>query len=146
MKNRWIPVSERMPEEHDSIFARLKGTSKWNEAMFERTSYKVICRRNSFDENSAHGRWKMEINTSNFQWYRYRLAAISGSIQGKLKKHRLFIGAFYKILENSNDQIVKTPVLLFGNLLKLFFKLYRERDVSSGLIRLDGHVKSLPCF
>ena len=62
------------------------------------------------------------------------------------KKHRLFIGTFYKILENSNDQIVKTPVLLLGNLLELFFKLYWERDVSSGLIRLDGHVKSLPCF
>lgn len=72
--------------------------------------------------------------------------AVPRAIHGKLKKHRLFIGTFYKILENSNDQIVKTPVLLLGNLLKLFFKLYRKRDVSSGLIRLDGHVKSLPCF
>lgn len=72
--------------------------------------------------------------------------AVPKAIQGKIKKHRLLIGTFYKILENSNDQIIKTPVLLLGNLLELFFKLYWERDVSSGLIRLDGHVKSLPCF
>lgn len=34
----WIPCSERMPEEHDSIFAKLKGTEKWQAAMFEKTS------------------------------------------------------------------------------------------------------------
>lgn len=72
--------------------------------------------------------------------------AVTGTIQGKLKKHRLFIGTFYKILENGNNQIIKTPVLLLGNLLKLFFKLYRERDISSGLIRIASHMKSLPCF
>ena len=36
--DRWIPCSERMPEEHDSIFAKLKGTEKWHTAMFEKTS------------------------------------------------------------------------------------------------------------
>lgn len=36
--DRWIPCSERMPEEHDSIFAKLKGTEKWHAAMFEKTS------------------------------------------------------------------------------------------------------------
>ena len=25
-ENGWIPVSERLPEEHDSIFAKFKGT------------------------------------------------------------------------------------------------------------------------
>lgn len=39
--DRWIPCSERMPEEHDSIFAKLKGTEKWRKAMFEKTSDEV---------------------------------------------------------------------------------------------------------
>lgn len=34
----WIPVSERLPEERDSIFAKFKGTDKWSNAMFERAS------------------------------------------------------------------------------------------------------------
>ena len=34
----WIPCSERLPEEHDSMFATLKETSKWNDAMFEKAS------------------------------------------------------------------------------------------------------------
>lgn len=38
----WIPVSERLPEEHDSIFKKFKGTSKWNPVMFEKTSKYVI--------------------------------------------------------------------------------------------------------
>lgn len=38
----WIPVSERLPEEHDSIFKKFKGTSKWDPAMFEKTSGYVI--------------------------------------------------------------------------------------------------------
>lgn len=36
--NGWIPCSERMPVEHDSIFAKFKGTKKWKKAMFEKTS------------------------------------------------------------------------------------------------------------
>lgn len=34
----WIPVSERLPEEHDSIFAKYKGTDKWQIGMFEKCS------------------------------------------------------------------------------------------------------------
>ena len=41
-ENGWIPVSERMPEEHDSIFAKFKGTDNWKRGMFERTSKYVI--------------------------------------------------------------------------------------------------------
>ena len=33
----WIPCNEKMPEEHDSIFTKLKGTDKWSNAMFEKT-------------------------------------------------------------------------------------------------------------
>lgn len=34
----WIPCSERMPEEHESMFAKFKGTDKWDSAMFEKVS------------------------------------------------------------------------------------------------------------
>lgn len=37
----WIPCNEKMPKEHDSIFAKLKGTDKWRDAMFEKTSNEV---------------------------------------------------------------------------------------------------------
>lgn len=38
----WISVSERLPEEHDSIFAKFKGTDNWKRGMFEKTSKYVI--------------------------------------------------------------------------------------------------------
>lgn len=41
-ENGWIPVSERLPEEHDSIFAKFKGTDNWKKGMFEKTSKYVI--------------------------------------------------------------------------------------------------------
>lgn len=41
-ENGWIPVSERLPEEHDSIFAKFKGTGNWKRGMFEKTSKYVI--------------------------------------------------------------------------------------------------------
>ena len=39
----WIYCGDgkNMPEEHDSIFAKLKGTDKWSNAMFEKTSNEV---------------------------------------------------------------------------------------------------------
>ncbi len=38
--NRWILCEDgkNMPEEHDSIFAKFKGTDKWVRAMFEKLS------------------------------------------------------------------------------------------------------------
>lgn len=41
-ENEWIPVSERLPKEHDSIFAKFKGTDNWKRGMFEKTSKYVI--------------------------------------------------------------------------------------------------------
>lgn len=41
-ENGWIPVSERLPEEYDSIFAKFKGTYNWKRGMFEKTSKYVI--------------------------------------------------------------------------------------------------------
>lgn len=40
-KDGWIPVEERMPKEEPSIFAKFKGTSKWSNSMFEKTSKEV---------------------------------------------------------------------------------------------------------
>ena len=39
---QWIPCSERLPDEHDSIFSRFYGTEKWRDAMFRKTSKTVI--------------------------------------------------------------------------------------------------------
>lgn len=39
---KWIPCSEQMPEEHDSIFKRYYGTDKWRNTMFQSSSKKVI--------------------------------------------------------------------------------------------------------
>lgn len=41
-ENGWIPVSKRLPEEHDSIFVKFKGTDNWKKGMFEKTSKYVI--------------------------------------------------------------------------------------------------------
>lgn len=42
LEPQWIPCSERMPEEHDSIFSKFYGTEKWRDAMFRKTSKTVI--------------------------------------------------------------------------------------------------------
>ena len=39
--NRWIPYYERMPEEHDSIFKKFYGTSKWDKCMWLKNSDEV---------------------------------------------------------------------------------------------------------
>ena len=39
---KWVPVTERLPEEHDSIFAKLHGTKKWMPAMFRTISDNVL--------------------------------------------------------------------------------------------------------
>lgn len=40
-RNKWIKCSDEMPEERDTIFAKLKGTDKWKSAMFEKMSEDV---------------------------------------------------------------------------------------------------------
>lgn len=39
---KWIPVSERLPDEHNSIFAKLYGTDKWDNMFWRTTSNRVI--------------------------------------------------------------------------------------------------------
>lgn len=38
----WIPVSERLPEERESFFAKCYGTEKWVSAMFRAISSDVL--------------------------------------------------------------------------------------------------------
>lgn len=38
----WIPVTERLPEEHDSILAKLYGTDQWNNALWRTKSKEVL--------------------------------------------------------------------------------------------------------
>lgn len=38
----WIPVSERLPDEHDSIFAKSYGTDKWDSKLHRTVSNRVL--------------------------------------------------------------------------------------------------------
>lgn len=38
----WIPISERLPKEHDGIFAKLYGTDKWNSKLWRTVSDRVL--------------------------------------------------------------------------------------------------------
>ena len=67
--SEWIPCSERLPEEHDTMFAKFKGTDKWSDAMFAKKSDKVNVTV-EFDDGSRmtqtlytiDGEWKRETN------------------------------------------------------------------------------------
>lgn len=63
----WIPISEKLPDEHDSIFARLYGTDKWDDA-FWRTKSKEVLVTIEYEDGtrivkSSHttdGKWALE--------------------------------------------------------------------------------------
>ena len=38
----WISVKDRLPSEHESIFAKMYGTDKWNSAMWRTESDRVL--------------------------------------------------------------------------------------------------------
>jgi hypothetical protein len=63
----WILVEDGLPEEHDSIFAKFKGTDMWSNAMFEKSSDKVNVTfefedgtRKSGTSYTIDGKWKCE--------------------------------------------------------------------------------------
>ena len=63
----WIPVTERLPDEHESLFARYKGTDKWRNAMFTTISDRVIVcaeyengKRIVKTANTVDGVWKVK--------------------------------------------------------------------------------------
>ena len=41
-EREWISVEERLPEEHDSIFAKAYGTKRWANGMFRTISDEVV--------------------------------------------------------------------------------------------------------
>lgn len=63
----WIPVKDRLPDEHESLFARYKGTDKWRNAMFTTISDRVIVcaeyengNRIVKTANTVDGVWKVK--------------------------------------------------------------------------------------
>lgn len=74
----WIPVTERLPEEHDSVFAKLYGTDKWTSELWRKTSNIVIATikyndgRVIVEEAFTHdGEWiveKKNINCKVIAW------------------------------------------------------------------------------
>ena len=66
-EQNWVRCSDRMPEEHDSIFAKLKGTDKWRSAMFEKSSDDVKIvevfedgTRRVYHSHTIDGKWDIE--------------------------------------------------------------------------------------
>lgn len=72
MEQRWIPVEERPPEERDSIFAKWKGTAKWDPAMFEKTSDEVLVtisdvggEKTTRTAHTLDGKWSCDLLKAN---------------------------------------------------------------------------------
>ena len=63
----WSSVKDRLPDEHESLFARYKGTDKWRNAMFTTISDRVIVcaeyengKRIVKTANTVDGVWKVK--------------------------------------------------------------------------------------
>lgn len=70
----WIPCSERLPDEHETMFAKLKGTDKWDSSMPEKISDDVNVTvefedgtRKTKTMHTIDGRWKTDINIVKFK-------------------------------------------------------------------------------
>lgn len=67
----WIPVSKKLPDEHDSIFAKLYGTDKWDDA-FWRTKSKEVLVTIEYEDGTrivkssytTDGKWSIEKKTT----------------------------------------------------------------------------------
>ena len=66
--DKWISVDDAMPAEKNSIFAKLKGTDKWNSIMWEKTSDEVIVciefedgTRKTTVAKTHDGIWKLDM-------------------------------------------------------------------------------------
>lgn len=66
---RWIPVEERLPEEHDSIWANLYGTKSWQPGLFRKCSYDVI----ACVEKKDGSRRVISIRTYDGKWAHNKL-------------------------------------------------------------------------
>lgn len=63
----WIPVSEKLPDEHDSVFAKLYGTDKWDDAFWRTKSKEVLVTieyedgiRSVTSSYTTDGKWELE--------------------------------------------------------------------------------------
>lgn len=72
--DRWIPCSERLPDEHESFFAKFKGTNKWNSSMFEKISDDVNVTvefddgtRKTMTLHTVDGKWITDIKIVKFK-------------------------------------------------------------------------------
>ena len=70
VRAEWIPVTERLPEEHDSLFAKFKGTPQWSVGMFEKMSDTVMTTveledgtRKVLSTRTFDGKWSLENAT-----------------------------------------------------------------------------------
>lgn len=67
-KGKWIPCSERLPDEHKSILAKFKGTDRWTKSMWEKQSDEVVVTE-LFEDGTAKtatacthdGEWYVEM-------------------------------------------------------------------------------------
>lgn len=67
----WILVSERLPKEHDSIFAKLYGTDKWSDSLWRTQSKEVLVTleyedgiRTVKSSHTTDGKWSVEKKTT----------------------------------------------------------------------------------
>lgn len=70
----WILCSDRLPESHPTIFAKLKGTEKWDPNMPERMSDEVIATvkfedgtRRTVVTKTVDGIWKQKFQTLKYK-------------------------------------------------------------------------------
>lgn len=70
----WIPVSEKLPEEHDSIFAKLYGTDKLDSGLYRTISNRVLVTveyddgtRIVKESYTRDGEWKDEQTIRNYK-------------------------------------------------------------------------------
>lgn len=73
---KWVPCSESLPEEHDSIFAKFKNTSDWKNGMFEKTSNHVIATIKYEDGSTI----VEEAHTSDGVWKYNNKAILNGNV------------------------------------------------------------------
>lgn len=70
----WIACEDRLPEERDSMFAKFKGTDKWDSAMFEKISDEVNVtvefkdgKRKTMTLHTCDGKWRTDMRIVKFK-------------------------------------------------------------------------------